>query len=37
MSAAALIQQFEDCGAHFELRSDGVHLVRPRGRSYRWN
>jgi hypothetical protein len=31
MSAAALIQQFEDRGAHFELRPDGVHLVRPKG------
>jgi hypothetical protein len=31
MSAAALIQQFEDHGAHFELRPDGVHLVRPKG------
>jgi hypothetical protein len=31
MSAAALIRQFEDCGAHFELRPDGVHLVRPKG------
>jgi hypothetical protein len=31
MSAAALIRQFEDCGAHFELRPDGVHLIRPKG------
>jgi len=31
MSAAALIRQFEDHGARFELRPDGVHLVRPKG------
>ena len=31
MSAQALIRDFEAHGARFELRSDGVHLVRPKG------
>jgi len=31
MSATALIRQFADYGARFELRSDGVQLVRPNG------
>jgi hypothetical protein len=31
MSAAALIRDFEAHGAHFELRSGGIHLVRPKG------
>lgn len=31
MSVAALIRDFEDRGAHFELRPDGVHLIRPKG------
>ena len=31
MSAQALIRDFEAHGAHFELRPDGIHLVRPKG------
>ena len=31
MSAQALIRHFEAHGAYFELRADGVHLVRPKG------
>ena len=31
MNAQALIRDFEAHGAHFELRFDGIHLVRPNG------